>query len=142
MEGNTVGVSNRDERVLTQSKFQNTTNQSYPIFRMNSTESGNRNKLIERNSVIKNNRRIQNQGNPEDIHNQQYPIRSGNRRESPFVRENTTQSQYPNIQTENRYPVYRNTERQFSRGSTRNTGILKQVPKANNTYYPQMSQKP
>lgn len=106
-------VNNRDERVLTPSNLQNTTTQSYPILKGNPVENGNRNEATEHNSIIRENRKIQNQNSLEDSY----------------------------VQTENRYPMYRNTERQFSRGSTRNTGTLKQIPEANNTYYPQMNQK-
>jgi hypothetical protein len=142
-EGNTAKIKNRDEVIQNQGDLQNVTNKSHSIFKMNPTENGNRNEVVLQNSPIKNNGRIKNQVNTKNTYDQQYSTRlSNNRWENPFIRENTTQSQHANIQTESRYPVYRNTERQFSRNPTRNTGILKQIPEVNNTYYPQMNQKP
>jgi hypothetical protein len=130
-EGNTLKIKNRGEIIQSQGNLQNAANPGYPIFK----------RYAERNAVNNRDERVLTQSNPQNITNQSYPAFKGNSVENPFVRRNRAQFQYTNIQAENRYPLYRNAEGQFSRGSTRNTGTLKQIPEVNNTYYPYMNQR-
>lgn len=111
---------NRNETIQNQENFENQTNQRHPVFSRNVENNPGeiRNKNQEVNppsdKKIRKKETLENPNNPQNPNQyKQYPMRWDNSTENHFVRQNTVQSQGPDIHSENRYPVYRNTEKQF-----------------------------
>lgn len=93
-------------------------NQNHPLFKRD--VEGNPMKIKDKNKdemgnynerKIKKQERIENRNNPQNQY-QQYPMRGDDNKGNTFVFQNTFQSHSPVIYSENRHPIYRNTEKQ------------------------------
>ncbi|GEM_PF-507324 len=125
------GKKNRNEAIQSQGNFQNPTNQGHPAHKKNVENNPanvwNRNQGVNPNEKKnKKHEKPTHQNTPYNPNQRQQSMRRDNNKTgSPFVRQNTVQSHNPAIHSQNRYPVYRNTEKQFSskqfQGATNNS---------------------
>ncbi len=125
------GKKNRNEAIQNQGNFQNPTNQGHPAHKKNVENNPanvwNGNQGVNPNEKKnKKHEKPTHQNNPYNPNQRQQSMRRDNNKTGgPFVRQNTVQSHSPAIHSQNRHPVYRNAEKQFSskqfQGATNNS---------------------